>query len=234
MKNKNNAWLLWILLIFLPPVGIIYMWITKKEFTLKKKGTLTIIFAIWLFICMAVGSNNNTTQNTSTNIPVQGEQQSMVVNTSIIESTEAPSSDTEQPAPSDNANDIVYDFSAVDISFGEQDISNLTIKHGELLSVIYNDGTVIVKAKINSSYNNNATIIQNYFNVTDLVKNHGFNTCERLEYWAVADMANGEESKCISFTVDKKTIKGIYKGNIIDNQLGEYVSDLWILPSLKN
>ena len=46
-------------------------------------------------------------------------------------------------------------------------------------------------------------------------------------------MSNGEENKVISFTLDRATIEGVANGNIIENQLGDYVSDLYIHPSLK-
>lgn len=128
----------------------------------------------------------------------------------------------------------VFDFSDSSIAYDTPDISNLSIKHGELLSVIRTEGTVVVKAKIEPSLTNQLTIEQNYFNVADLVKNHGFNTCQELQYWAVADMTNGEENKCISFTLDKETIENLYNENIVENQLGDYVSDLWILPSLQD
>lgn len=128
----------------------------------------------------------------------------------------------------------VFDFSDYDEVYKDIDISNLKIKYGELLSVVYNDGTVVVKTKIEPSYNNNATIAQNYFNVADLVKNHGFNTCKKLSYWAVADMSDGTEGKCISFDLNKKIIKELYNENIVENKLGEYTTDLWILPSLQN
>lgn len=63
---KNNSWLLWVLLIFLPPVGIIYMWITKKEFTSQKKGILSVIFTIWFIWIIVTGGNN--TEDVSENI----------------------------------------------------------------------------------------------------------------------------------------------------------------------
>ncbi len=132
-------------------------------------------------------------------------------------------------SPEDVTSDV-FDFS--DPSAAVPDISKLSVKHGELLSVINTEGTVVVKVKIEASFSNQLTIDQNYFNVADLVKNHGFNTCNELQYWAVADMTNGEESKCISFTLDKDTIDNLYNEHIVENQLGNYVTDLWILPSL--
>ena len=47
-------------------------------------------------------------------------------------------------------------------------------------------------------------------------------------------MTDGSESKVISFTLNSNTIQGVYNENIIDNQLGDYVDDLYILPSLQN
>ena len=122
-----------------------------------------------------------------------------------------------------------------DTFIGDLDITNWEIEHGELLSVIYSgDGIVVVKTKIESSFSNSATINQNYYNVCDLIENHGFNTCSELQYWAVADMADGSEAKVISFTLDSNTIQGVYNDTIVDRQLDEYVDDLFILPSLQD
>lgn len=59
MKKESNV-LMWVLLILLPPIGIIYMWLTKKTFSTKKKGILTVVFVIWFAFCMTVGGDNNT------------------------------------------------------------------------------------------------------------------------------------------------------------------------------
>lgn len=118
---------------------------------------------------------------------------------------------------------------------GDLDITDWEVEHGELLSVIYSgNGLVVVKTKIEPGFSNSATINQNYYNVCDLIENHGFNTCSELQYWAVADMSDGSESKVISFTLDSDTIQGVYNDNIVDRQLDEYVDDLYILPSLQD
>ncbi|MCM1231096.1 MAG: hypothetical protein NC489_13290 [Ruminococcus flavefaciens] len=93
-------------------------------------------------------------------------------------------------------------------------------------------GPLVIKAKITSSLTNELTINQNYINVADVILNQGGNNFDEIQYWAVADMADGSESKVIQFTLDKKAIDGIYNGNIVDIELGDYVDDLWILPSL--
>lgn len=70
--KKNNNWFLWILLVFLSPIGIIYMWVTKKEFTNKKKSILTTVFTIW-FICILLNIDDNSTKVTDmqeTQVPV--------------------------------------------------------------------------------------------------------------------------------------------------------------------
>ncbi len=65
-QNNKGNWLLWVLLIFLPPFGIIYIWIAKREFTLQRKTILTIIFGIWFLFCMVAGNNIDELDNIQT------------------------------------------------------------------------------------------------------------------------------------------------------------------------
>lgn len=126
---------------------------------------------------------------------------------------------------------VVMDFS---IERNEVvDTGDLKLLTGELLSVTQSGTTVVIKAKIRSNLNNKMTIDQNFSSVADLIQNHGFDTCQELQYWAVADMTDGTESKVISFTLDKETISKIKVGTIVWTQLQERAKDLWILPSLK-
>ncbi len=117
----------------------------------------------------------------------------------------------------------------------EQDEDKLT--YGELLSVTENEidgkNIVVVKGKITSSYSNNATIEQNYFNVSDLITECGYDRYDEIQYWAVADMSDGSEQKVISFTVDSNLIQKIAAEELAPIQLGDYVSDLWIHQSLR-
>lgn len=108
------------------------------------------------------------------------------------------------------------------------------VLHGELLSVVDDkDGLAVVKVKISKSYSKSSTIAQNYFNVSDLIKNRGFDKYTKIQYWAVADMNDGSEQKVISFTLDKDTIQAIVNNEIVDNQIGDYSDDLWVHPSLR-
>ncbi len=112
------------------------------------------------------------------------------------------------------------------------------LQNGELLSTITNniDGkeVIVVKAKIKSNLTNKLTIDQNYYNVADMIKNQGCDKFDEIQYWAVADMTSGDEAKVISFTLSSDTIKEIKDEKIVDNQIGNYADDLWILPSLKD
>lgn len=114
------------------------------------------------------------------------------------------------------------------------DIDGLQLYFGELLGINYaGDGVVVVKAKIKSSYSNKATVDQNYYSVCHLIRDNGFDQCKEIQYWAVADMRDGSEQKVIIFSVNSRTIKRVFNGGIVDNQLGEYVDDLWLHNSLR-
>ncbi len=129
---------------------------------------------------------------------------------------EAPTeTEKEEVAASESEENEAYMLDFDSVGIGEQfDTNGLELENGELLSVTKGvDGVVVVKAKIESSYSNKATINQNYMNVRGLICDHGFNSCSELQYWAVADMQNGEESKCISF---KEIIDYVYDGSIVD------------------
>ena len=166
----------------------------------------------------------------------QGETQAP---TSTPEPSETPEPDAESQGPSEPAEPETTDFvldvgSLSDADVGPLDTGSLTLKNGDLVSVNYGgDGVIVVKGKIKGLLTNDQTVKQNYFSVCDLIKNWGFDSCQELQYWAVADMTDGEEVKVVSFTLDRATIEGVANGNIIENQLGDYVSDLYIHPSLK-
>ncbi|MGU9052051.1 hypothetical protein ACV3XU_10690 [Clostridium perfringens] len=114
----------------------------------------------------------------------------------------------------------------------EGNISKL--KHGELLDVNINDKILTIKAKISPSYNNKATIKQNGFNVEDIILNKGGDLFDEIQYWAVADMTDGDESKVISFTLTKDQINAVKNKQLLGNQIVEQANDVWILPSLRN
>lgn len=120
----------------------------------------------------------------------------------------------------------------------EQKNNEYKIKYGEFISAIKNniDGksVIVIKAKIEKELTNKKTINQNYFNVEDLIINQGCDQYDEIQYWAIADMADGSEGKVISFTIGKDIIQSIANRNFPVNILGDYASELWILPSLQN
>ena len=112
-------------------------------------------------------------------------------------------------------------------------ISEYNIKFGEMISVTTNGSKVVIKAKIDPSWNDDLTIKQNYYNVCDLIKNQGLDIYDEVQYWAVADMTDGNEAKVISFTVTKDTINDIMNEKYQENELGDHVIDLWLISELE-
>lgn len=111
---------------------------------------------------------------------------------------------------------------------------NFTLNTGKLLDVtVTDDNVLVIKAKISSLLSNKQTINQNYHNVEDIIRNQGGNKYSEIQYWAVADMADGSEGKVISFTVPKDLIESTAKGYTVAIQYPDLVTDLWILPSLR-
>lgn len=112
-----------------------------------------------------------------------------------------------------------------------------TIKFGNLQDVTETDlngkNILVIKAKIKGSYNDKATVDQNYFNVEDLIKNQGADQYDEIQYWAVADMSGGSEQKVISFTLPADLIQAVADGSVPANQIGQYATDLWIHQSLR-
>lgn len=108
----------------------------------------------------------------------------------------------------------------------------LNMKFGTFEEAIQNGDTLVVKAKITPSYSNSATINQNNFNVEDIIKNQGGDKYNEIQYWAIADMEDGSESKVVSFTIDKNTINLVANGSIPGNMIMDHATDVWVLPSL--
>lgn len=147
-------------------------------------------------------------------------------------------SDYEENAMQDTANKFGITVEEVESIFFEglnsnSDQTGFRVINGNLIEATEtSDNGLIIKVKIQPSYNNKATINQNYHNIEDIVKNQGGDKYEYIDYWAVADMADGSEGKVISFTVDKDLIQNIAEERIFAIELEDYVNDLWVLSSL--
>lgn len=112
-----------------------------------------------------------------------------------------------------------------------------SLKYGKLLDANPNGGadgnTLVIKAKIEPNLTNDLTISQNYHNIIDLILEQDCVTYDSIDYWAVADMADGSEGKVISFLVNSECINGIKNETIVAITLEQHLQDLWILPSLQ-
>lgn len=180
----------------------------EKSKSKKKWIIIGAVVAIVLIIGIVAGNSpSNNSNNTHTKATAA----------SIAAETEEVSETTPETVP----------------EITEPESQNYTLEHGELMSATVNDDIIIIKAKISSSYNNKATIDQNYYNVEDLITNQGCNSFGELQYWAVADMENGTEQKVVSFTIDADLIQSIADGSVPTNTLGDYVTDFWVHPSLE-
>lgn len=127
----------------------------------------------------------------------------------------------------------IYMYGGIGGNLYNYDLSALKLTHGQLVNATINGNILVIKAKIEPSYSNKATIDQNYFNVTDLVQDQGADVFREIQYWAVADMTNGSEGKVIQFTCKRDLIKHIKEDGLLGGMIADYVEDLWILPSLQ-
>jgi hypothetical protein len=144
-------------------------------------------------------------------------------------STESASND----APKENSINVKKETSNDDTSTEASNIKpTYSIKHGNFIEAYETDGVLVVKAKIEPNLTNKMTIMQNGYNVEDIIKNQGGDKFDELRYWAVSDMASGDECKVISFTLDKNLINRVKNETLLGNEIVENSNDLWILPSL--
>lgn len=196
-----------------------------------QKRTKVIIGVVVAIVVVAAiggagGSNKQATvEPTAIQEEVKAEPTNETVET-IIEAEEAASeTESEEPEVVEPVAEEVESLpSATEVD---------SLYSGELLDIINSDGVVVIKAKIGTSRGKDETIKKNYFNIEDYVKNHDMFGVTEIQYWAVADMQNGEEDRVISFTVPADLIERISGGRYAANQMGNDVEELWIHPSLK-
>ena len=126
-------------------------------------------------------------------------------------------------------------FGMVGCSSEETTGSEYSVLHGETLeATLTEDNTLVIKVKIKSNATKRMTIQQNAYNIENLVKSKGCDQFDKIDYWAVADMTDGTESKVFACTINKDVINGIKEGTIVANQIiDRYATDVYILPSLK-
>lgn len=154
----------------------------------------------------------------------------------LIDGEEPKTDDKKETVESsvDKTEEKKEDTSTKDEKKEEEKKQEYKLKHGELLDIKTDNNILIIKAKIKPSWNNKTTIDQNGYNVEDIILNQGGDKFNEIQYWAVADMSNGEEDKVISFTLNKEQINAVKNKQILGNEIVNKANDVWILPSLKN
>lgn len=231
----KQTWFIILSLIVFFPVGLVLMWSFKKEWKTTVKIIVTAGIVLLFIIGLAVGGGENDSDSDT--------DSSSIVTTSVQTTVEETSTTVESTTvttveETTTTTTTTTSIETTEATTSAENESGYSLQFGDLLSTIENniDGknVIVVKAKITSSLTNKMTIDQNYHNVEDLIKNQGCDKFDEIQYWAVADMADGSEGKVISFTVDSDLIQKIKSSAVVAIQMGDYVSDLYILPSLLN
>ncbi|NMF06578.1 hypothetical protein ACUH7Y_25450 [Clostridium beijerinckii] len=111
--------------------------------------------------------------------------------------------------------------------------SSYKAKFGQILEANQLNNKLTIKFKITPAATNKQTIDQNGFNVEDLITNQGCDQFDTINYWAVADMADGSESKVISYTINKDIIQQIKNKKLFGQQIFNKAENVWILPTLR-
>lgn len=200
----------------------------------KKKWIIIGAIVVVLIGVAAAGGNGDGSQTSSA-------PDSTAASTTTAENTTEPAADTTEQASESEAEPVTEAQTEAETapeSEAEPAEPSYSLEFGELVSVVTNEidgqNVIVVKAKITPRGKNKDTINQNFYNVEDLIQEQGCDAFDELQYWAVADMTDGSEQKVVAFTVSSSLIKKIADGSVPANQLGDYVDDLYILPSLQS
>ncbi len=60
VKWYEKSWFFWMLMIFVPYIGVPFMWIVKKDFSAKKKIIFSIIFGLYAFLIIGSSLTSDT------------------------------------------------------------------------------------------------------------------------------------------------------------------------------
>lgn len=111
--------------------------------------------------------------------------------------------------------------------------TDIELSRGQLLDVTITGSTIVLKAKITPNMTNKMTVQGCFFDVYEAIQKYGLDQYDELQYWAVADMTDGSESKVISFTVSHDVLAKVASEEVLENQLLNVASDVWISPALQ-
>ena len=94
---------------------------------------------------------------------------------------------------------------------------------------------VVVKMRTEPSYNNEATIKQQYYDIEKLANNVDLKKTKEVQVWCIAEMTDGSDDKVFAATISNKNLKAIKDQDVLPNDFEAMTSisdDLYILPSL--
>ena len=258
-SNKKSVVKIVLGIVFFPITVYILIW--KSKLSKKVKIILTVIWSVIFLAASGSSSDKEKSDNKDNTSVVETvttteqvketsapETEATTEETTVSETEEVTTSEeteaTAEPVTVPETVEVTEPVTEAVTEPVTEAVTEFTAPHpkkveyGKLISFITNEidekNVAVVKVKIKPSYSNEATINQNYFNVDKLIKDDECDYYDEIQYWAVADMSDGSEGKVISFTLNKSTINSIKDGNIAASYLGDYLDDLWVLPSLLN
>lgn len=244
-ENNKSNWLMWVLLIFLPPFGILYMWIAKKELDQEKKKRLSIIFAVWFIFCMIVG-RNNTSNYHSTDISTNNIQQEDNTNSKDNQPNEDTSENNEQSKSSTELEDLQQDTvqdseHESNTAMSESEKAEDTIRSAiqdtisadnlETFNYVPDNNFSLIKFKGSENLSNNMTIKGMYLDIFDILKaiqpiidtDVDFNVVYPLQ----DKYGNVEDVIVIKATFTNKTIQKINFDNVIFENIPNLADEWW-------
>ncbi len=139
-KFYEQAWFMWVMLIFFAPVGIFFMWKFHPEMKKNTKIILTIVFAI-LFIIIITSNSSETDDNSQSTTKYQTNKkvEVTVVDFSSMKRTDIDNWCTEKKVNCNITDE--YSDTVSKGSFVSQSISaNTTIYEGDKINIAYSLG----------------------------------------------------------------------------------------------
>lgn len=98
LKFFQRKWVMWVGLIFFPPLGLILLWAGQKQMQKKSKIILTVVFAIW-FAILLIGTRGGA----ATNPAASSEAVQEVKADANLETSQNPVEPAQQPSETPRA-----------------------------------------------------------------------------------------------------------------------------------
>lgn len=132
-KFYQKGWFLWLMLILIPPVGIILLWACHKKMNKVIKIVLAVIFAFW-FLLLVIGMSGSGTNDDKVVLEEQTEEKTE----KDLEESEKIEQEIESEIQSENVGnssdefmkDVTYILNGSDDAI--EDISDILYENGDL------------------------------------------------------------------------------------------------------